>query len=131
MTTRHVAVWIDHKEARLFNVAKDSFEESTLKSPHHHLRKHEGQATAEHDHPDDQKRFFHDVARTLETAEEILVLGPSTAKLQFLTYLHAHDPKLAARVFGIETVDHPTDPQIAAYARKYFQGADRVRGIAH
>jgi hypothetical protein len=48
-------------------------------------------------------------------------VGPSTAKLDFSRYLHKHDPALEARIVGIETVDHPSDGQLVAYARKYFE----------
>jgi hypothetical protein len=30
-------------------------------------------------------------------------------------------------IIGVETVDHPTDAQLVAYARQYFKGADRMR----
>jgi hypothetical protein len=47
-----------------------------------------------------------------------------------LKHVHAHDPKLEARIVGVETVDHPTDGQLAAFARRYFQAADRMLGLA-
>jgi hypothetical protein len=30
---------------------------------------------------------------------------------------------------GVETVDHPTDGQIMAYAKTYFVGVDNMKGI--
>ena len=125
----HVAVWLDHREARVFRIAKDAFEESTLRDAHHHVRRDTSRQAVDGKHPDDPKPFFHDVARTLDEADEVLVVGPSTAKLQFIKYAHAHDPKLVQRIVGVETVDHPTDPQLAAFARHYFHGADRMRGL--
>jgi hypothetical protein len=41
-------------------------------------------------------------------------------------YLDAHDRTLRAKVAGVETVDHPTDREMVAYARKYFKGSDRM-----
>ncbi len=125
----HVAVWLDHHEARVFQIEGATFDESTLRSPRAHVRRHPDHNAAEKNHPDDVKRFFHDVARALDGADEILVVGPSTAKLQFLKYVHAHDPKLEPHIVGMETVDHPTDAQLAAFARHYFHGADRMRGL--
>jgi hypothetical protein len=29
---------------------------------------------------------------------------------------------------GVETVDHPTDPQLLAFAKKYFLKVDNMRG---
>lgn len=125
----HVAVWLDHREARVFRIAEESFDESTLRLDAHHLRRHPDRNAPEADRSEDAKRFFQEVARALSAADEVLVVGPSTAKLHFLKYVHAHDPKLEARIVGIETVDHPTDPQLAAFARTYFRNADRMRGL--
>ena len=125
----HVAVWLDHHEARVFRIERDTFDEATFRAPRHHVRRHPDRNAAERNHPDDAKRFFHDVAAALDSAEEVLVVGPSTAKLHFLNYVHAHDPKLEQRIVGIETVDHPTDAQLAAFARHYFHRTDRMRGL--
>jgi stalled ribosome rescue protein Dom34 len=124
-----VAVWLDHHEARIFRIAPESFESSSLRNHDHHVRRHPDRSTARAEHPDDVKRFFHEIVGALESANEVLVVGPSTAKLQFLRYAHAHAPGLEARIIGVETVDHPTDPQLAAYARKYFHDVDRMRGF--
>ena len=122
----HAAVWLDHHEARVFHVERDTFDESTLRSPRHHVRRHPDHNAAERNHPDDAKRFYSAVAAALDAADEVLVVGPSTAKLQFLKYVHENDPQLEKRIVGMETVDHPTDAQLAAFARHYFHGADRI-----
>jgi stalled ribosome rescue protein Dom34 len=126
MSTHATAVWIDHHEARIFRAIAGNFDESTIRAPHRHLHRHPKGPTAEHNHPDDVHRFFHDVARALEDAGPILVVGPSTAKLEFLRHLHKHEPALEAKIAGIETVDHPTDGQIVAYAKRYFGMPDRL-----
>jgi stalled ribosome rescue protein Dom34 len=129
MTIRHAAVWIDHHEARIFDVADASFDVAQVNAPHAHLHRHP-KVTAEHEHPADAQKFFHEVAHALASAEEILVLGPSTAKLELIKHVHKHDAALAPKIIGVETVDHPTDGQIVAYARKYFHAADRMKGTA-
>src|SRR5579862_8482518 len=121
------AVWIDHHEARVFHVSPSSFDESTVKAPTHHIHRHPKGPTDEHHHPDDMHHFFADVAKALEHAEQILVVGPSTAKLQFLRYLRSHASALEPRVVGVETVDHPTDRQLIAHIKHHFGIADRVR----
>ena len=79
------------------------------------------------EHPEDAKKYFREIADELFTAEEILLVGPSTAKMDFLRYIHTHDPVLEKNIIGVETVDHPTDGQIAAYALKYFRRVDNLR----
>lgn len=126
MGYRHAAVWIDHQEARIFRIEPTSFDAAELEAPTHHLHKHPRGAEEPTEHPDDAKRFFHDVTRALEEADEILIVGPSTAKLQLIKYVSKTVPALEPRIVGVETVDHPTDRQFAAYARKYFEAADRM-----
>jgi stalled ribosome rescue protein Dom34 len=120
--TNQVAIWIDHKEARIFHVHRDNVAAETVMAPLHHIHnKHPRGPEGAKEHPDDAKRFFHEVVRAVDKSEQILIVGPSTAKLEFSRYLHKHDPAVEAKVVGIETTDHPTDGQLAAYAKKYFE----------
>ena len=65
--------------------------------------------------------------RRLGEAKEFLVVGPSTAKTEFVTWLHGHSPALAGRLFGVEPLQHMSDGQIVAEARRFFKRADRIR----
>jgi hypothetical protein len=63
---------------------------------------------------------------TLASAGAILITGPGSAKTELSSYIqHAH-PDLARRVCGVETVDHPTDGQLLALARSFFEKDDRM-----
>jgi stalled ribosome rescue protein Dom34 len=125
-SNRHVTVWIDHREARIFHVDAESPDGKTVCAPTHHVHRHpKGQAS---DHPDDAHHFFSEVARELKSAERVLVVGPSTAKLQFIHYAYKHDASLEPRIVGIETVDHPTDGELVAYSKRYFAADDRMQG---
>ena len=130
----HVVVWIDHKEARVFHVQPETvghvqpeaIDETTILSPQHLIHRHpKGRGEAK-EHPDDAARFFHEVARSLEGCDAALVVGPSSAKLEFLKYVQGHDQRLRAKIVGVETVDHPTDREIVAHARRNFKGSDRM-----
>ncbi len=130
----HAVIWIDHKEARVFHVRPETvghvqpeaIDETTILSPQHLIHRHpKGRGEAK-EHPDDAKRFFHDAARSLDGTDAVLIVGPSSAKLEFFRYLQDHDKTLQARVVGLETVDHPTGGEIVAYARRYFIGSDRM-----
>jgi stalled ribosome rescue protein Dom34 len=127
MTTRYAAVWIDHHEAKIFHLAAETFERSTFEAPRHHVHRHQ-QATAERKHPADAERFYHEIARALEEVKEILVVGPATAKLEFMKHVHKHHHTLIEEIIGVETVDHPTDNQLVAQARRYFRAAGKMQG---
>jgi stalled ribosome rescue protein Dom34 len=126
MSTYHAAVWLDHHEARIFHLDLDGSDESTVHAPKQHVHRHPKGPSAEHNHPDDLRQFFREVASALAGAQEILVGGPSTAKVQFLAYLHEHDPALERKIAKVEAVDHPTDAQLIAHAKHYFK-LDRPR----
>jgi stalled ribosome rescue protein Dom34 len=124
--TKHGAVWIDHHEAKIFHVAPETFDVAVHR-PDHLIRRH-STVTAEHAHPAEIQRFFHEVAQALANVDEILVVGPGSAKLELIKYVHKHDHALEPRIIGVETADHPTDGQLAAHVRRYFHAQDRLRG---
>ena len=126
MPHRHVAVWIDRQEAKVFHVDSESVDATTVHAPQHHVRRHPN-VTAERTHPADAEHFYHEVALALNGAEEILVVGPATAKLELIKHIHKHDHLLTPKVVGVETVDHPSDGQLLKYVRAYFRAADRMR----
>jgi hypothetical protein len=43
-----------------------------------------------------------------------------------IKHAHQHDQQIAANIVGVETVDHPSDKEILAYARKFFYKADQM-----
>lgn len=118
LMTYHAAVWIDHAQAKVFHLDREQSVEDVLKGPTHHRER--GSAEMEH--------FFHHVVEAVADAQEILVCGPGSAKLELLRHVHRHDKKLESRIVGVETADHPTDGQLAKHAREYFRAKDRITG---
>jgi stalled ribosome rescue protein Dom34 len=125
MPVRHVAVWIDHKEAKIFHIEPEGFEASHIKAPQRHLTRKVAEQGAHAGH----EGFYGEVAEALKDAEEILVVGPSSAKLEFIRHVHKHDHALEPRILGVETLDHPTDGQLVAHVRNYFHAKDRLKGL--
>lgn len=126
MNHSNAVLWLDHHDAKIFHFDRDSYEAKTIESAHRHVRRHPSM-TAQRDHPADAQRYYHEVARAIEDAAQILVVGPATAKLEFIKHVHAHDRGLEGKIVGVETVDHPTDGQLLAYARRYFLAAECAR----
>jgi stalled ribosome rescue protein Dom34 len=127
---RHGVVWIDQKEARIFDVDGSTVRPATVDAPGPHVhRQAKEQEVRVRNHPDDEHRFFDEVARALEGHEQILLVGPSKAKLHFFRYVQRHQQALAVRIVGIETVDHPTDAQLVAHLRDYFHESSARQGV--
>jgi stalled ribosome rescue protein Dom34 len=124
----HAVVWIDHVEAHVLHFSKEDVEAKLVHGkPHSHLH-FKGGSQASGRTAEDQG-YFHQVADALKGAQEILVVGPANAKMEFVKHLDKHVHELRDKVVGVETVDHPTDGQLLAYARKHFRAIDRMRGV--
>ena len=127
MHYNHVIVWLDHVSAQIIHFNPAQSELRVIKShslqPHLHIKSASiGQGNAP-----ENRRYFADIASDIESALEIVLVGPSNEKHELMHYLTKHDHELAAKVVGVEVVDHPTDGQLLAYARHYFEKADLMR----
>lgn len=127
----HAVVWIDHREAKVFEFNAEDVQKLVIHShsPAKHLHHKAGALGAGHAAED--AAFYHAVAEALAPVQEVLVVGPGSAKTALLKHLAAHDPKIAAKVLGVESADHPSDGQIVAHARKYFEAKDRTLPQRH
>jgi hypothetical protein len=116
--SRHcVAVWIDHEQARICHFASDA---TGTASPYG-IHCGPVRATNEaRDRPEAAKLFFAEVSRSLGDTARILIMGPSSAKHEFLRYLQMHDHSVELRIAGVETLDRPSDGQLVALANKHF-----------
>ncbi len=126
MTFTHAVIWIDHKEAHVIQFDAEASDSEVLKarSVHPHLHHKSGSPGA--GHTGTEPAYLHAVAKAVEGVTEVLVVGPGSAKLELVRHTERHDPQVAQHIIGLETVDHPTDGQLLAYARKYFLRIDRL-----
>ncbi len=126
---KHAVIWIDRKEARIFEVDADNVVPAIVDSPGPHIHRHANEVDVRvRNHPDDEHRYFRDVARALEGHGQILLVGPAQTKLHFFRYIHEHDRQLEAKIVGIESADHPTDKQLIAHLQSYFHEEAPRRG---
>ena len=58
------------------------------------------------------------VAESVADAGSVLITGPASAKTELVEHIRVHDPELNKLIVGVETVDHPSDAQPVAHARK-------------
>lgn len=111
-----VSIDLDH--AKIFELHPGKVEERTLRR--HEIRHHSGVEKEQNNHKNAEK-FFGQVAERLANAHEILLVGPGAAKGHFKDHLEKHDRELSQKIVGVETIDHPTDNQIVALAKKFFK----------
>ncbi len=113
----HFVVWLDSEQAHLFQFSPGKVEK-------HHIDRHEPEHHThnKHDVPKNSQHLFQEVAERLKGAAQVLLVGPVLAHDHFKTYLAGHHhTELAAKIIGSERLDHPSDNQMEAFARKFFK----------
>ena len=123
----HALVWIDHREARIFHLSRTAVDQSVLHPDHPTEHIHHKAHSIGSGHAHEDQKFLRAVTEAVSGSGAILITGPANAKAELVKHIHQHDPNMMKAIVGIETVDHPTDAQLIAYARKYFEGSDRMQ----
>jgi stalled ribosome rescue protein Dom34 len=122
----HAVVWLDHADARIFHFDAQTYEVRTVKSAHAGLHLHHKSGATGSGHAAEDPKYYAAVAHALADAQEIIVVGPGSAKTVFMKHLAEHSPALAKRVVEVAASDHPSDGEIVAMARKHFKAIDRM-----
>jgi stalled ribosome rescue protein Dom34 len=122
----HALVWIDHREAKVFHFDADSSQSVTVHNSHAHQNLHHKANSSDSGHAPVDKEYLGRVAAELAAAGAILIVGPGSAKTELRTYVQQHHAQIAGKISAVESIDHPTDGQLLAHARKFFVADDRM-----
>lgn len=128
MTYGHAVVWIDHQHATIIDFTFDDHHVVAVEKIGGQHKVHRrsglpGSGKAPVDH-----QYFDGIAEALGTAREVLIVGPGPAKQELRHELDHRHPEVGKRVVAVETVDHPTDGELLAFAKHYFKRFDAVHG---
>lgn len=123
MANTHAVVWTDHQSAQVLSFDAEHVKASRIKAHSHHTAQHGSNVRTQHE-------FFAEVCAGLEGVDEILITGSHTAIADFRHYADKHRPQAASRICGYEVVDHPSENQLVALARKFFLRHDQMTGGA-
>ncbi len=119
MTARRAALWLDQSEARICRL--DPHELASASAPR--LNSRQKQAEEWQSEHSTQRRFFDDIAALLKDTDQLLILGPSTTKLDFVSYLQRHNGLLESKIVAVETLAQASDSQLLAHVRHYFRSS--------
>ena len=121
MALFHAVVHTDHQSAEIVQFDTDQVLVQKLKAHHRDTPQHHSEVRTEHE-------FFGSVCEALDDISEVLVTGTHTATQDFRHYVDKHRPHVAPRIVGYEIVDHPTQNQLVALARKFFAHYNQMAG---
>jgi stalled ribosome rescue protein Dom34 len=127
MSHSHAIVWMDSREAHVFQFSADDIESRRIRShnPFRKIHHKAGVIGAGHVHLDHQ--YFEDIADALHGVREWLLTGPGAAKQDMARHIEQHRPDLKRKLCGVLTSDHPTDGELVDQARQSFKSIDRMQ----
>jgi len=123
----HSLVWLDHRQAKIFGFDAETHTTSLVHSTHPHENLHHKANSADSGHAPVDKIFLEAIAHALPATGPILIAGPSSAKTELHTHLLHRHRDIAARVSDVKPLDHPTDGELLAFGRHFFDADDRMR----
>lgn len=118
MSHSHAVVWIDHQAAQVLQFDAEHVEAKKIRGHKHYTRQHGSAVRTEHE-------FFSEVCDAMDGIAEVLIAGSRTAIADFRHYVEKHRRHSAGRIVAYEVVDHPSENQLVAAARKYFAKYDK------
>ena len=121
MAMFHAVVWTDHQSAQIVQFDAEHLQSQKIRAHTHYTAQHGSSVRTQHE-------FFGEVCAALDGIAEVLVTGSHTAIADFRHYAEKHRPQTATRIVAYEVVDHPSEKQLVALARRYFLKQDQMTG---
>lgn len=121
MSLFHAVVWTDHQSAQVLQFDAEHVLAQKVRAHTHHTAQHGSAVRSQHE-------FFAELCDALAGINEVLVTGSHTATADFRHYVDKHRPQVGGQIVGYEVVDHPSENQLVALARKFFLKHDRMTG---
>lgn len=117
----HAVAQIDHHHAEVIQFDSEHVVQRDVHDHRKLTRQHGSAVRTEHE-------FFGEVCDALEGIAEVLVVGGHTSLADFHHYVDKHRAPTAKRIVGYLAVDHPTEHQLVALARRHFAKYDQMAG---
>ena len=127
MTHSHAIVWMDSKEAHVFRFNAEDVERENIKAHNPFRKVHHKAGVIGAGHTAVDISFLDHIVDALRGTAEWLLVGPAQAKQELVRHLDKHLPHVRKTLVAIEAMDHPTDGELLAYARRSFKAIDRLR----
>jgi len=123
----HALIWIDHRLAKVFhfNDEADEIELVHSSNPHQHI--HHKANSGDSGHAPVDKDYLERIVQAVAGAGAILIAGPGGAKTELHTHIKRLHTQMAEKISDVEALDHPTDGELLAHARRFFRADDRMR----
>ena len=119
MRTSPAIVHLTHQAAHAVEFDAESSQTTDVAQHARATRQHGSLVRSEHE-------YFGAVCDLLDEFPRVIVAGGHTTLADFRHYVAKHRSHTADRIAAYEVVDHPTDNQLVALARKRLEAVDRL-----
>ncbi|WP_242094554.1 hypothetical protein [Aestuariivivens sediminicola] len=128
-------IWIDKKEAIIVSLNHEDVRLNTISSEIEFFNVHGGSGTRLKGGPQDvvqdrkylerekhqTKRYFDAVIQDIESADAIVIFGPSEMGQKLHKEMELNHPLLAAKVAEVARADSMTENQMIAWVKSFFK----------
>ena len=122
----HTLVWLDHRVAKVLRFDRDSSEVSQIHSTHPDAHLHHKANAGDSGHAPVDRGFLNSIASAIPHHGPVLIVGPGTAKKELHSHLLDRHPNISGRISAVTPLDHPTDGELLACGRRFFDADDRM-----
>lgn len=121
MMSKHAVLWVDHARAQLVLLHETDARHDTLEIPGpKHAQAHNKRQDDGHRHALDHV-YAEALGVAIARVEEVLLVGPGSAKDELVKLLKDKHPAVAKRIVAIEPSDHPTAGELKEHGRRFFK----------
>lgn len=124
-TVKKLGVWTDHSSAHLIEFTTDTIETKIIESKFTHQEKENSLGKSENlmhnKEQHQQSEYYKKLGETIRNYEEVLLFGPTDAKVELFNVLKA-DHRFAKIKIEIKQTDKMTENQQHAFVREHFSG---------
>jgi len=118
-----IGIWMDHSSANLMEFTTDPIETKTIESPFTHQEKEDGLVKSEslmhHKEQHEQKAFYKQLEGVIKDCTEVILFGPTDAKVELYNILRA-DHRFDHIKVEVAEADKMTENQQHAFVKKHF-----------
>lgn len=120
---KKLGIWMDHSSAHLMEFSSFLMETKTIKADFTQQQKKETKAKSEHimhnKEQDHQLEYYKQLGEIIKNYNEVLLFGPTAAKLELLNILKANRQFENIKI-EVKQTDKMTENQQHAFVKKYF-----------
>lgn len=124
--TKNLGIWMDHSNAHLMEFTSDLMQTKSIASKFTHEEKEQSLDKSEHimhnKQQQQQSEFYKRLGEAIRNYEEVLLFGPTDAKVELFNLLRA-DHRFVKTKIEIKQTGKMTANQQLAFVREHFSKA--------